>query len=183
MALDKKSNIEYLEREVGLHRFLPRSIVDSVKPKTLRKLIQSNFKKVSSLSEKECMFRFFELLRTYYRFDQERFLVALGAEWSVPVDLVIGSDVGISVLATRPTRIADFDKVQAIQTLVSDCDTHKKALLQLRVAGAQETLVITCANLDMAESLADLVDGYCRLATGSNTSLWNRKGKCFTLLY
>lgn len=175
MALDKKSNLEYLEREVGLHRFLPRNILDSLKPKSLRKLIQANFKKVSSLSEQECMFRFFDILRAHYRYDQERFRVELGAEWSVPVDLVIGPDVGISVLATHSTRIADFDKVQAIQTLVSDCDTHKKAVLQLRVAGAQETLVITCANLDAAESLADLVDGYCRLATGTNTSLWNRK--------
>lgn len=72
-----------------------------------------------------------------------------------------------------------FDRkyiVQAIQTLISDCDTHKKAVLQLRVAGTQETLVITCSTLDLAESLADLIDGYCRLATGSGTSLWNRKG-------
>ena len=30
-ALDKKSNIEYLEKEVGLKRFLPRSITDSMK--------------------------------------------------------------------------------------------------------------------------------------------------------
>ncbi len=31
MALDKKSNMEYLEKEVGLKRFLPRSITDSLK--------------------------------------------------------------------------------------------------------------------------------------------------------
>lgn len=110
MALDKKSNIEYLEREVGLHRFLPRNILDSVKPKNLRKLIQTSFKKLSPLSEKDCMFRYFDILRAQYRFDQERFRVDLGAEWSVPVDLVIGPDVEISVLATHPQRIAEFDK-------------------------------------------------------------------------
>ena len=31
MALDKKSNFEYLEKEVGLRRFLPKSVIDSMK--------------------------------------------------------------------------------------------------------------------------------------------------------
>ncbi len=31
VALDKKSNMEYLEKEVGLKRFLPRAIIESLK--------------------------------------------------------------------------------------------------------------------------------------------------------
>ena len=31
VALDKKSNMEYLEKEIGLKRFLPKSIIDNVK--------------------------------------------------------------------------------------------------------------------------------------------------------
>ena len=31
VALDKKSNFEYLEREVGLKRFLPKNVIDSMK--------------------------------------------------------------------------------------------------------------------------------------------------------
>lgn len=73
--------------------------------------------------------------------------------------------------------MAEFSQIQSIQTLVSDCKEHAKACIKLRVAGAAETLSITCSSLDQAESLADLIDGYCRLVTGSNTSLWNRKGK------
>lgn len=73
--------------------------------------------------------------------------------------------------------MAEFDRIQAIQTLVSDCETHRKAVVQLRVAGTTETLTITCPSLEVAESLADLIDGYCRLATQSTTSLWNRKGE------
>ncbi|XP_076766471.1 protein tyrosine kinase 2 Fak isoform X2 [Xylocopa sonorina] len=178
MALDKKSNLEYLEREVGLHKFLPRSVLNGMKPKALRKLIQQHFKKVAALTELECMFKFFELLRAYYRFDQERFICALGSSWSIPVELVIGPDLGISYMAHRgtvPTNIAEFSQIQSIQTLVSDCKEHAKACIKLRVAGAAETLSITCSSLDQAESLADLIDGYCRLVTGSNTSLWNRK--------
>ncbi|KAK0171029.1 hypothetical protein PV328_008795 [Microctonus aethiopoides] len=186
VALDKKSNLEYLEREVGLHKFLPRSVLNGVKPKTLRKAIQQHFKKVAALTELECMFKFFDLLRSHYRFDQERFICALGSSWSIPVELVIGPDLGISYMAHRgggavgtsisqPTRMAEFLQIQSIQTLVSDCKEHAKACIKLRVAGAAETLSITCSTLDQAESLADLIDGYCRLVTDSNTSLWNRK--------
>ncbi|XP_076476488.1 focal adhesion kinase 1 isoform X2 [Bombus vancouverensis nearcticus] len=82
VALDKKSNLEYLEREVGLHKFLPRSVLNGMKPKALRKLIQQHFKKVAALSELECMFKFFDLLRAHYRFDQERFICALGVSLS-----------------------------------------------------------------------------------------------------
>ena len=31
VALDKKSNMEYLEKEIGLKRFLPKSIIDNLK--------------------------------------------------------------------------------------------------------------------------------------------------------
>ncbi|XP_053980275.1 focal adhesion kinase 1 isoform X5 [Hylaeus volcanicus] len=179
VALDKKINLEYLEREVGLHKFLPRSVLNGMKPKALRKLIQQHFKKVTALSELECMLKFFDLLRAHYRFDQERFICALGSSWSIPVELVIGPDLGISYMShsvgTVPTRMAEFFKIQSIQTLVSDCKEHAKACIKLRVAGEAETLSITCSSLDQAESLADLIDGYCRVVTGSNTSLWNRK--------
>ena len=60
IALDKKSNFEYLEKEVsvsssspcylprlpqvGLHKFLPKNVINSNKPKMLRKMIQHNFR-------------------------------------------------------------------------------------------------------------------------------------------
>lgn len=46
----------------------------------------------------------------------------------------------------------------------------------MRVAGNQEILFITCPSLEIAESLADLIDGYYRLHFGSDSSIWNRKG-------
>lgn len=47
ISLDKKSNIEYLEKEFGLHKFLPKSVLDAIKPKVLKKAIQQQFKKVA----------------------------------------------------------------------------------------------------------------------------------------
>ena len=78
IALDKKSNFEYLEKEVGLHKFLPKNVINTTKPKPLRKLIQQNFKKYAVLGDLECMFKFFEILKSVYRFDQERYRCALG---------------------------------------------------------------------------------------------------------
>lgn len=40
-------------------------------------------------------------------------------------------------------------------------------------------IVIAFNLFQAAESLADLVDGYCRLVTDSQTSLWNRTSKYF----
>ena len=70
--------------------------------------------------------------------------------------------------------MADFSHIQSVQTVVGE---GGKAMLQLRVAGSAELLTITCPGLSVAENMADLVDGYCRLVNNSNTSIWNRKGR------
>ncbi|XP_023933650.1 focal adhesion kinase 1 isoform X1 [Lingula anatina] len=175
-ALEKKSNIEYLEKEIGLKRFMPKTVLDSMKPKTLRKAIQQNFKQYAPLSEEECIFTFFETLFTVHKFNQERFKCALGSSWSISVELVIGPDVGISYLtekASSPTQMAEFAQVQSIQTVCSDTDS--KGLLQLKIAGAAEPLTITCPTSNTAEDIADLIDGYCRLVNGTKASFWKRK--------
>ncbi|KAJ8968098.1 hypothetical protein NQ314_002469, partial [Rhamnusium bicolor] len=177
-VLDKKSNFEYLEREIGMQKFIPNSVLEKIKSKSLRKSIQAQFKKFAHLTDVESMFKFLEILKYHTNFDQERFRVDFGSSFTVPVELVIGPDIGIShtnVQASTTKKIADFDQIQAIQTLVSDCEEHTKATLQLRVAGTQEVLFFTCPNLDVAESLADLIDGYCRLHSGAQSSIWNRK--------
>ena len=87
--------------------------------------------------------------------------------------------------------MADFSHIQSIQTILvhaqtNTCDSgsgtsflaanNSKASLQLRVAGSSELLTITCPSLDVAESMADLIDGYCRLVNRAPTSIWHRKG-------
>ena len=65
--------------QVGLHKFLPKSVINTNKPKPLRKLIQQHFRKYAVLGDLECMFKFFEILKSVYRFDQERYRCALGS--------------------------------------------------------------------------------------------------------
>lgn len=68
--------------------------------------------------------------------------------------------------------MADFSQVQSIQTVAFE----NKGILQIKIAGATEPLTITCTSLSVAEDMADLIDGYCRLVHDVNTSLWSRKG-------
>ncbi|XP_064624922.1 focal adhesion kinase 1-like isoform X3 [Lineus longissimus] len=174
-ALERKSNMEYLERDVGLKRFLPLSVIENTKPKALRKQIQQQFKQCSPLKDDECVLKFFETLLTVHKFNQEKFKCALGSGW-ISVDLVIGPSVGISYLtekATSPTHMADFSQVQAIQTSASESDL--KGILQLKIAGAAEPLTITCPTLAVAEDIANLIDGYCRLGDPLKMSFWKRK--------
>ncbi|KAJ0054925.1 hypothetical protein NL108_007087, partial [Boleophthalmus pectinirostris] len=164
-ALDKKSNYELLEKDVGLRRFFPKELLDSVKAKTLRKLIQQTFKQVANLNDEQCIMRFLEILAPVHRFDKECFKCALGSSWVIQVELAIGPEEGISYLTDKgstPTHLANFNQVQSIQYSSME-EKERKGMIQLNVAGAAEPLTVTTASLTTAENLADLIDGYCRL--------------------
>ncbi|XP_074468648.1 protein tyrosine kinase 2aa isoform X4 [Sebastes fasciatus] len=164
-ALDKKSNYELLEKDVGLRRFFPKDLLDSVKAKTLRKLIQQTFKQVANLNDEQCILKFLETLAPIYRYDKECFKCALGSSWVIQVELAIGPEEGISYLTDKgstPTHLANFNQVQSIQYSAME-EKDRKGMLQLNVAGAAEPLTVTTASLTMTENLADLIDGYCRL--------------------
>ncbi|XP_037354961.1 focal adhesion kinase 1 isoform X1 [Talpa occidentalis] len=178
-ALEKKSNYEVLEKDVGLKRFFPRSLLDSVKAKTLRKLIQQTFRQFANLNREESILKFFEILSPVYRFDKECFKCALGSSWIISVELAIGPEEGISYLTDKgcnPTHLADFNQVQTIQYSNSE-DKDRKGMLQLKIAGAPEPLTVTAPSLTIAENMADLIDGYCRLVNGATQSFIIRPQK------
>nr|XP_057941995.1 focal adhesion kinase 1-like isoform X9 [Doryrhamphus excisus] len=164
-ALDKKSNYELLEKDVGLRRFFPKSLLDSLKAKTLRKHIQQTFKQFANLNDEQSIHKFFEIISPIYHFDKECFKCALGSSWVISVELAIGPEEGISYLTDKgsaPTHLANFNQVQSIQYSALE-EKDRKGMLQLNVAGAPEPLTVTTASLTTAENMADLIDGYCRL--------------------
>ncbi|XP_077022796.1 focal adhesion kinase 1 isoform X5 [Tamandua tetradactyla] len=178
-ALEKKSNYEVLEKDVGLKRFFPKSLLDSVKAKTLRKLIQQTFRQFANLNREESILKFFEILSPVYRFDKECFKCALGSSWIISVELAIGPEEGISYLTDKgcsPTHLADFNQVQTIQYSNSE-EKDRKGMLQLKIAGAPEPLTVTAPSLTIAENMADLIDGYCRLVSGATQSFIIRPQK------
>ncbi|KAJ8409155.1 hypothetical protein AAFF_G00241760 [Aldrovandia affinis] len=169
-GLEKKSNFELLEKDVGLDLFFPRELIDSMKSKHLRKMIQQTFLQYATLKEEECMEKFFETFEKFSNFDEEVFPCELVQNWSLAVELVIGAK-GIRQRTQKhsaPTCLADYKHIRSIKcSLRSD----SKALLKLNVEGAGQPLSIHTATFAMAENMVDLIDGYCRLENGTETSV------------
>ncbi|TSK58082.1 Protein-tyrosine kinase 2-beta [Bagarius yarrelli] len=149
-GLEKKSNFELLEKDVGLDLFFPQKLIDSMKPKQLRKMIQQTFQQYSTLKEEECMVKFFKTFGEFINFNEEVF----------PCELVT-------------LCLAEFKQIRSIKcTAQSD-----KALLDIDIKGAKQPLSINVPTLAMAENMADLIDGYCRLENNTDSSLISRPNK------
>lgn len=49
-----------------------------------------------------------------------------------------------------------------------------KTILKIKVKGNSDDLTITCNGIKAADSIADLVDGYCRIVNDTDVSYWER---------
>ncbi|KAM4772706.1 protein-tyrosine kinase 2-beta isoform 2-T2 [Rhinophrynus dorsalis] len=169
-ALEKRSNFDFLEKEVGLDLFFPKQMQESLKPKQFRKMIQQTFQQYGSLNEEQCIMRFLTTLSSFTSIDQETYRCELAQGWSITVDLVIGPK-GIRQLTSKdskPTCFAEFKQIKSIKcSLLED----GRALLLLGISGAPQPLAIKTPSLAVAENMADLIDGYCRLKNESKESL------------
>ncbi|XP_068446539.1 protein-tyrosine kinase 2-beta-like [Clinocottus analis] len=174
-GLEKKSNFEQLEKDVGLDLFFPRELIDSMKPKQLRRLVHQTFQGYSSLKQDQCMNRFFSTLAQCYSYTQERFACRLVHGWNLTIDLVIGPE-GISQQTENSTsiRLATFSQVRSISC---SAEGEGQALLTVHIEGAKQPLSVNTCSLAVAENMADLIDGYCRLQGASESSLIIRPGK------
>lgn len=169
-ALDKKSNFEFLEKEVGLDLFFPSQMQENLKPKQFRKMIQQTFQQYALLREEECILKFLHTLATFANIDQESYRCELVQGWNITVDLVIGPK-GIRQMTSKeakPTCLAEFKHIKSIR-----CSSVEegRAVLQLGLSGTPQSLSIKTSSLAEAENMADLIDGYCRLQGGLETSL------------
>uniref|UniRef100_A0A8C8ZG25 non-specific protein-tyrosine kinase n=1 Tax=Prolemur simus TaxID=1328070 RepID=A0A8C8ZG25_PROSS len=176
-ALDKKSNFELLEKEVGLDLFFPKQMQENLKPKQFRKMIQQTFQQYASLREEECVMKFFNTLAGFANIDQETYRCELIQGWNITVDLVIGPK-GIRQLTSqdaKPTCLAEFKHIRSIRCLPLE---EGQAVLQLGIESAPQALSIKTSSLAEAENMADLIDGYCRLQGehGGSLIVHPRKG-------
>uniref|UniRef100_A0A8C0ZIB4 non-specific protein-tyrosine kinase n=1 Tax=Cyanistes caeruleus TaxID=156563 RepID=A0A8C0ZIB4_CYACU len=176
-ALDKKSNFEFLEKEVGLDLFFPSQMQENLKPRQLRRMIQQTFQQFAQLREDECVLKFLMTLSACAPIEQESFRCQLAQGWNITVDLVIGPK-GIRQLTakdSKPTCLAEFRDIRSIRCSAAE---DGQALLQLALSGNPQSLAIRTSSLAEAENMADLIDGYCRLQGDSETSLiaFPRKG-------
>lgn len=169
-GLEKKTNFDLLEKDVGLDLFFPQELINSMKPKQLRKLIQQTFQQFAFLKEEQCIVKFFETLSVFSSFDEEVFPCELVQGWSVSVDLVIGPK-GIRQRTDKssvPVCLATFAQIRSINCMPQNEGT---TLLHIDIDGAKQPLSISTASLAIAENMVDLIDGYCRLENGNETTL------------
>ncbi|XP_029301237.1 protein-tyrosine kinase 2-beta-like [Cottoperca gobio] len=168
-GLEKKSNYELLEKDVGLDLFFPRELIQSMKPKQLRRLIQQTFRGYSALKQDLCIIRFFSTLAQCYSYTQESFVCQLVHGWNLTIDLVIGPE-GISQQTenSTPVCLATFSQVRSISC---SAESDGRALLTVHIEGAKQPLSVNTSSLAEAENMADLIDGYCRLECSSASSL------------
>uniref|UniRef100_W5JZQ4 non-specific protein-tyrosine kinase n=1 Tax=Astyanax mexicanus TaxID=7994 RepID=W5JZQ4_ASTMX len=175
-GLDKKSNFDLLEKDVGLDLFFPQELISSMKPKQLKKLIQQTFQQYSSLKEEQCIFKFFETFSVFSSFDEEVFPCELVQGWSLSVDLVIG-----------PKGICQrTDKNSVVSVIFSNRSPHTNSNTSF---GVVQRRIDDCfvlhifSSVATAENMADLIDGHCRLESGNDTSLMikPKKGMMFSL--
>ncbi|CAM4541047.1 unnamed protein product [Caretta caretta] len=175
-ALDKKSNFEFLEKEVGLDLFFPKQMQENLKPKQFRKMIQQTFQQYALLREEECIIKFLHTLASFANIDQESYRCELIQGWNITVDLVIGPK-GIRQMTSKeakPTCLAEFKQIKSIRC----CSVEEgRAVLQLTLTGTPQSLAIKTSSLAEAENMADLIDGYCRLQGGLEISLIVRPKK------
>ncbi|KAJ8008671.1 hypothetical protein DPEC_G00080840 [Dallia pectoralis] len=175
-GLEKKSNFELLEKDVGLDLFFPKELIDSMKSRPLRKMIQQTFQQYATLKEDECIVRFFKTLIDFSNFDEEVFPCELVQGWCLSVELVIGAR-GIRQRTQKDSAavcLADFKQIKSIKC---SAQTDGKPLLTLDITGAKQPLSINVTTFAMAENMVDLIDGYCRLEHGTNDSFIAKPNK------
>ncbi|XP_018608560.2 protein-tyrosine kinase 2-beta [Scleropages formosus] len=175
-GLEKKSNFDLLEKEVGLDLFFPREIINSMKPKHMRKMIQQTFQQYGTLKEDECIMKFFEIFSSFSNFEEEVFPCELVQGWSLAVDLVIGAK-GIRQRTQKnslPICLAEFPQIRSVKC---SSQSDGKTLLNVEIDGAKQPLSINTSTLAMAENMADLIDGYCRVECGKKSSVIVRQNK------
>uniref|UniRef100_A0A673L8P5 non-specific protein-tyrosine kinase n=1 Tax=Sinocyclocheilus rhinocerous TaxID=307959 RepID=A0A673L8P5_9TELE len=163
MIIINNNNI-YL-KDVGLDLFFPQELIDSMKPKQLRKLIQQTFQQFASLKEEQCIIKFFETLSVFSSFDEEVFPCELVQGWSISVDLVIG-----------PKGIRQRTDKSSVVRRTSPHVSHHLTC-SLKTQHSHET------SLAIAENMMDLIDGYCRLEHGNEATLIVRPKGLWVLLF
>ncbi|MEQ2162974.1 hypothetical protein GOODEAATRI_025424 [Goodea atripinnis] len=125
--------------------------VVSCQPKQLRRLIQQTFQSYSTFQQDQCMAKFFTTLSQCYSITEESYGCQL-----VPICLAKFSD---------------------IRSISCTAESDGRALLTVHIQGSKQPLAVNTSSLAVAENMADLIDGYCRLEGKAESSLMVRPNK------
>ncbi|XP_065843254.1 focal adhesion kinase 1-like isoform X2 [Oscarella lobularis] len=171
VALTKKSNFDFLEREVGFNKFIPQSILEVAKSRKLKSSILSFFKQFASLDEDSCMNRYYELLSKNRRIDVDKFDCEVGTGVHIPVTIFVGNQ-GISYItdsSSSESHVVNFHQILEINILPLDA---KRTAVYLHCDVDMEPVIITCKSAKTAYEVATLIDGYSRLYANKKSSIF-----------
>uniref|UniRef100_A0A3Q3VWC6 non-specific protein-tyrosine kinase n=1 Tax=Mola mola TaxID=94237 RepID=A0A3Q3VWC6_MOLML len=154
-GLEKKSNFELLESDTVVKSLIASRLCALWQPKQLRRLIQQTFQGYSNLKQDECMSRFFTTLAQCYCYTQESFAC----------QLVVSFAFFPTFPLLQPICLATPSQVRSISC---KAESDGRALLTVHI---EEALSVNTPSLAVAENMADLIDGYCRLESNAESSL------------
>ncbi|KAK6041922.1 hypothetical protein COOONC_20573, partial [Cooperia oncophora] len=152
-CLDHKVDIDTINMDSAMQAFIPKSVLcgGNVKPSHLRRQFLQLLKKFSSLSPTESVLRSLSILIDIVKFDVEIFKASMGS-----------------------SRLAELRSVLEIVIKKME-QSSDKAILQLKISGTAQPMLITVATHDIAESLAHLIDGY-QIMYNQGSSVYKKKG-------
>ncbi|WKX89470.1 hypothetical protein Q1695_008820 [Nippostrongylus brasiliensis] len=180
-CLDHKIDIDSINMESAMQTFIPKTILcgANMKPSALRRQFGQLLKKFSSLTTTESVLRSLSILIDIVKFDVEIFKASMGVGWSSPVDLLVGPEVGLSYRINERCEITRLAELRSVLEIVIKKieQTSEKAIVQLKISGTAQPLLITVATHDIAESLAHLIDGY-QIMYNQGSSVFKRKEHC-----
>lgn len=74
----------------------------------------------------------------------------------------------------KDLNTTDIEIETSEDRIINSCYCNDiKTLLKIKVIGNLDDLTITCNGARTADSIADLVDGYCRMMNNTETSYWD----------
>uniref|UniRef100_A0A1I7XFE8 receptor protein-tyrosine kinase n=1 Tax=Heterorhabditis bacteriophora TaxID=37862 RepID=A0A1I7XFE8_HETBA len=163
-CIEQKIEIDGIDVDSAIQIFIPNTVLCNphVKPQAIRKQFLSLVKKFCSLPVTDSVLRSLSILIDIVKFDVEVFKASIGIGWNSPVDLLVGPEVSLSYRINERceiSRLAELRSVLEITTRKME-NSSDKTIVQLKLSGSAQPMLITVASEDIAESLAHLIDGY-----------------------
>ncbi|XP_037806988.1 focal adhesion kinase 1 isoform X2 [Lucilia sericata] len=153
----KQQHVEHIDKEVGFHHFLPKTVISSTKPKNLKKVIHTTYKKMYQLTDVEYITKYFDILNKFYETEYEKFSVTLSSSWNISGYLYVGPKIGLSY-QTHPQanmiQVATFKDINRITTLFlpkddlhSNNETSPKPVVPTNDDGTQLSKTCRCREM------------------------------------
>ena len=173
----------YCRKECGLDRFVPGSLLGTMKSKDLRKMISHYLKANQNLTApgQKCLtalqakLHYMKIVSELRSFGGKLFIATL-VERKTDAMLLVGPKCGIAVITNIKTNslaiVSEFENLEAL-TLTREGET----LEQVHVHAREEPTMTSLSMLaEDARDFIALVEGYHRLLTGADHGLLRTPG-------